>query len=82
MEPPAQTEVVPETVCTTGKATTVGKVAVLVIIGVKLQLEVAIPVIVMVCPLLAVPNAIVLKEALPPTPVTEAVCVPSVPPTV
>ena len=61
---------------------TVGKVAVLFDAGINEQLAVAMFVMVTVWPLLAVVNAIVLKEAVPPTPVTLAVCVPAVPPIV
>lgn len=69
-----------------GVAFTVGNVAVLEPPGVNVQLGVTsvrvIPVIVIVCALLAAVSAIVLKLAEPPTPVTLAVCVPAVPPTV
>ena len=69
-----------------GVAFTVGKVAVLDPPGVNGQLGVTsvlvIPVIVIAWPLLAVPKAIVLNVADPPLPVTFAVCVPAVPPTV
>jgi hypothetical protein len=73
-------------VAVVGAAFTKGKLAVLLTEGVKSQFGVTsvreIPVIVIVCPLFAAVNAIVLKVALPAEPVTIAVCVPAVPPTV